>query len=390
MQIIITGVGSGNNLNLTYEARNAIIKAKCILSAKRHESLIPPGKKIIRLENLNEAVNLISNESEILILVSGDPGVFSLMPFIKNHFPEAEIKILPGISSLQILCAKVFETWNDALILSGHGRELERGIFLNNVLRNNKIILFCDDKNSPDVICKWFSENNFNLNITIGENLGLPDEKIYNGQPEDFVNNKFKLLCVILIKNPETVKDNKYICDKDFTRLENIPITNEITRAVILSRLQVYEKKIFWDIGCGTGSISVCAGLENINLGVHSIDINPDATNLTEINAKKFKLHNINIHTGNILNLMSGLPKPDLIFIGGSDGDLKNILDEILKLENNFKLVISCITPENFNVAFEILSKLKNFECVQIQANIYNGIFMKANNPAIILSAEKF
>ena len=394
-KITVAGAGTGAFLHLTPEVKKALEDAEIIIASSRFLNLLPDDKNFIDLKNFMAFCKdktpppPLNNEKNILILVSGDSGLYSLLPLVKKHFNN--IKVLPGLSSLQVLCAYACETWNDAKILSGHGRELNSGEFLNIVERNEKVILFCDKKISPKWACEKLKDFS-NLEIFIGSNLGNENEIFLRGSPKDFYKKIFPELSIILIKNHEIYKHEKNILrDKDFLREKNIVMTNENVRAVILSKLELNNNSLLWDIGAGSGSISVSAAYENLSMEIHAVEKNPEAANLISRNAAKFHLHNINIHEGKAGEIIKNLPVPSHVFIGGSGGELKNIFDFITKLENKIKIVIACVTLENFNQAYEVMKNLKNFEYVQISVTSSkplneNLTLMKAQNPVMILS----
>ena len=392
-KITIAGAGTGSFFHVTPEVQNAIKKSEIIIASSRFKNLIPASKKFIELKNFQDTFNEIENNSDknILILLSGDSCLYSLLPLLKKRF--SDIKVLPGLSSLQILCAYACEVWNDAEILSGHGREINSGEFLNIVERNEKVILFCDKKISPQWACEKLKDFG-SVEVFIGSNLGNEDEIFLRGRPGDFCEKIFPELSIILIKNHEIYRHEKNILrDKDFLRENNIVMTNENVRAVIFSKLELNNNSIFWDIGAGSGSISVGAAYENLSMQIHSVEKNPQAVNLIKRNAAKFHLHNIKIYEGQAEKIIKNLPVPSHIFIGGSGGELKEIFDFINKLESKIRIVIACVTLENFNLAYELMKDLKNFEAVQIsltssQPLNKNLTLMKANNPVMILSAE--
>ena len=395
--ITIAGAGTGAFLHLTPEVQNAIKKSEIIIASSRFQNLIPNDKTFIELKNFTEVFNKIENEldKKILILVSGDAGLYSLLPIVKKRFNDKNIKVLSGLSSLQILCARACESWNDIKIFSGHGRELNSGEFLNTIERNEKVILFCDKKISPQWACEKLKDFE-DVEIFIGSNLGSENEIFLSGRPEDFIKKTFPELSIILIKNHKIYKHEKNILrDKDFLRENNIVMTNEAVRAVILSRLELKNNSVFWDIGAGSGSISVSAAYENLSMKIHAIEKNPEAVNLIKKNTAKFHLHNINIHEGQASEIIKNLlwQNPSHVFIGGSGGELKKIFDLIKTVKNPVRIVIACVTLENFNHAYELMKDLQNFEAVQISVTSSqplnkNLTLMKANNPVIILSAE--
>ena len=380
-------MGTGSEVHLTPEVKNEIENSDLIFASSRFKNLIPYHKNYIELKNFNDAFNIIKNSSgKILILVSGDSGLYSLLPLVKRNFKNVNIKVLPGLSSLQIICANACEVWNDAKILSGHGRSLSSGKFLNLVERNRIVILFCDKIISP----KWACKNliNFDVEVFIGENLGGIDERISHGLPNEFADENFSELSIVLIRNNNIYVPQKVLRDSDFIRDKNIVMTNENVRAVILSKFNLNSNSVFWDIGAGSGSVSVSVANENPDIEIHSIEHKLEAINLISKNISKFHLHNINLHHSRAIEIMKSLPVPSDVFIGGSDGELKEIINFLRSLKAH--IVAACVTLENFNLAYELMKDMKNFEVVQVSIttskSIHNLTLMSAKNPVMLLS----
>ena len=385
-EIVIAGAGTGE-MTLTQEVKNALDDADVVFADRRLAELIPVGKKIVDIKNFAD----LENESgKILLLVSGDAGCFSLLTVVKKKFPGKKITVIPGISSLQVICAKAEETWQDAKILSGHGRALKESTFLTTVERNRLTILFCDSKISPSWACEKLLC--LDVEVVIGSCLGGENERVFHGSPRDFADTEFPSLSIVIVRNENPyVPERLHLRDKDFLREGNIVMTNESVRAVIMSRLGLRADSVFWDIGSGSGSISVSAGNEFPFADVHAVEMNPTAAELTARNAMKFHLHNVTIHNARALEVFNALPIPTHVFIGGTDGELSGILQ---RLKPPVRVVIACVTIETFTEAYEIMKRWEKFEAVQISAvstkNLTSSLtMMKANNPVMILSAEK-
>ena len=401
-ELIIASAGTGAAEQITPEVIKALRNSDLIFASERFKDFIEP-EKFIALKNFQESFEkiktLLNENKKILILLSGDAGVFSLLPLVKKFFSDSKIKVLPGLSSLQVLAARAGESWSSAEIFSGHGRELPSGKFLNAVERNEKVFLFCDKKISPAWACEKLSKEipEGKLKIFIGSNLGSPEEIFLAGSPEEFAKKIFPELSIMLVKNHEVYsRKNFFPRDKDFIREKNIVMTHEAVRAAIISRLELdNNSSVLWDIGAGSGSISVTAALENLELEVHAVEYKPEALNLISSNAKKFHLHNIKIHAGRALSIIKNLPAPSHIFIGGSGGELPEILSVIknFKPEKFIRLVIACVTLETLTTAFNFMKDLKNFEALEISAAFSKSLgpslnLMSAKNPVTILSGE--
>ena len=393
-EIIVAGVGTGALEHLTHEVSRAIKDADVIVSNSRFVKIIPDGKKFIELTNIKETFTRIQDEQgKILILVSGDTGLYSLLPLVKNFFNDKNIKVLAGLSSLQILCAKSCEVWTDAKIFSGHGRELNIGEFLNTIEINQRTVLFCDKRFSPAWVCNELKSFD-DVEVFIGSNLGSENEIFLCGNPIDFLDKNFPELSIIMIKNHAVFSIEKiHLRDYDFLREKDIVMTNENVRAVILSKLELKKDSILWDIGAGSGSISVSAAYESISMKIHAVEQNTKAVDLISRNVAKFHLHNIKIHEGLASEIIKNLPIPSHVFIGGSGGEMKQILEFITKLQSSVRIVIACVTLENFNQAYTLMKGMKNFETTQISVTSSRHLndeltLMKANNPVIILCGD--
>ena len=385
-EIVIAGAGLGE---ITPEVMRAVDESDVVFADSRFADKIPAGKKIIPVKNFSQ----LENESgKILILVSGDPGVFSLLPVIKKRYPDENIAVLPGISSLQAICAHACETWHNAAILSGHGRTLSAGKFLNTVERNRITVLFCDKNISPSWACEKLACVK-GVDVVIGSCLGGNDERIFSGSPETFSSQKFPELSIILIRNNNPYTPERlFLRDRDFQRDKNIVMTNESVRSVIMSRLEMSNDSVLWDIGAGSGSISVNAGNIFPYSEIHAVDFNLKSAELISLNAEKFHLHNITVHNSRALDVIGTLPRPTHIFIGGTGGELAGLFAHITAMNHPVRIVIACVTLETFTEAYTFLKGCNNFEAVQVSSSSSKILapsltMMKANNPVMILSA---
>ena len=384
-EIIIAGAGTGH---IAPEVQSAVNDADVIYCSGRFAGMIPPGKKITDIMNFSA----IEHETgKVLVLVSGDPGLYSLLPVLKRKFPDERITILPGISSLQVICARACESWNDAAILSGHGRTLRAGVFLNTVERNRITILFCDKNISPSWACTHLTAIP-GVEVFAGECLGTPEERVTSGSPAELCAREYAQPAIVLVRNNQPYTPAAlYPRDNDFIRAENIVMTHEAVRAVILSRLNLKHDSVFWDIGAGTGSISICAGLAFPYSDIHAVEHKQEAVNVISRNAERFHLHNITIHTAHALDVTGTLPKPSSVFIGGSGGELPGILEHLSGL--GVHVVIACVTLETLTTAYGIMRSWRNFEAVQVSVSSSKFLapeatMMKPKAPVVILCAD--
>ena len=393
-ELVIAGAGSGNPKHLTREVAEALGSADVVCASKRFMNLVPNHTKFIELKKFADTFAEIERESgQVLMLVSGDPGLYSLLTLAKKRFPREAVRVLPGLSSMQILCAHARETWNDAVILSGHGRTLKAWRLLNAVERSRLVVLFCDKLTSPDRVCQHLAGLTCDVDVFIGANLGSESEQVLHGRPQDFITHDFPELSLMLVRN-----NTPFVCtklhprDDEFGRVQGVVMTNECVRSVILGRLNVNAGSVLWDIGAGTGSISIGAGLEAM-CEVHAVERKSEAAGLIAQNAAKFHLHNIEVHNCNALDVIGTLPAPTHVFIGGSNGELTDLLHHLEGLSESVNVVVACVTLETLSQAYEVMKGWLGFEAVQVGISTSKTLtdsltLMKAQSPVTILNAK--
>ena len=187
------------------------------------------------------------------------------------------------------------------------------------------------------------------------------------------------------------------IPDDLFERTENVPITKEEVRTIQLSKARLNPGQTVYDIGCGSGSISVEAALQVENSGkVIAIDYDSNAIDLTKKNIEKFSLSNISVVYGNAKEKIQELEEADAIFIGGTGGDTKDIVELCQdKLKTNGRIVIGIILIETLYSVIQILDTLsfKSIDITQVTISksrkTSTGTMMLARNPVTIISATK-
>lgn len=187
------------------------------------------------------------------------------------------------------------------------------------------------------------------------------------------------------------------IPDEQFERTEDVPITKEEIRALQISKARLCPGQTVYDIGCGSGSISVEAALQvESNGNVYAIDFDSNAVELTKKNLEKFDVSNVNVILGNATEKISELPEANAIFIGGTGGDTQKIIELCQnKLKSGGRIVIGVILIETLFSVISIMEKL-NFTSVDItqitiskSRKTSTGTMMLARNPVTIISATK-
>ena len=397
-KITVVGIGPGNKEYITPAALQVIKESDTLMGSRR--SLEPfeyLGKTVFTITpRLADAANYIIKNAgleNICVLASGDPSVYSIADYLRHTLSDIEIEIVPGISSVQYLCSKIGRNLHDIKLLSLHGRSENIEAALS---ENETVAVFTDYQNTPSYVCRRLINRGFeNLDVTVGENLSYENERIVRGKAEEILDAKFVGLTLMLIEHKlKSVYSAPSISDDDFIR-GSVPMTKEEVRAVTVSKLKLFPDSTVWDIGAGTGSVSVeCARMCPYGK-IFSVEKNEEGISLLKQNFKKFNVYNAVIASGDAIAKIADLPSPDRIFIGGYDADLKEFLKEVIDMSSkNFRVVINAVTIEKVYKAVTALQALdfSNTEIVNVSVSrsleFGSSHMMKANNPVYIVSGD--
>ncbi len=180
--------------------------------------------------------------------------------------------------------------------------------------------------------------------------------------------------------------------DEQFIR-GNIPMTKSEIRAVSLSKLALREEDIFYDVGAGTGSVSVEAAFAVRRGHVYAVEQKEEGCRLIAQNREKFHVGNLSIRQGKAPEALEALPPPDRVFIGGSDGRLEEILDCVWNRNSRARVVLNVIALETLAKISEYVNQ-KGIEaeivCIQVAKAERIGRYhmMKGQNPVYIVTLQ--
>lgn len=367
MNINLVGIGLGNPELLTKAACNAISKSDIVIGAKRIVDSIRSdfvGKKFFLEYNTEKIADIINSntDSEIAVVFSGDISLFSggskLFERLKA-FKNCKINTFPGISSLSYLCAKTNIDISKVKILSFHGKD---ELLYHNIDSNEYTFIITSKGEGAREICrKLISFGFFDLDVTIGENLSYDNERITTAKPGEFLDMDISDLNCMIIYNPDSDKAISFgLHDEVFAR-DKVPITKSEVRAVILSKLNISSDSICYDIGAGSGSVSIeMAGLAYEGK-VYAVEKNPVAVELIKKNIHNFNAENIELIFAKAPEGLEHILEADKIFIGGSGGELNTVMDIIFASQKHPTIVISAITLETVAQITDILKKAKEY-----------------------------
>ena len=419
-KIILSGIGMGNTDGMTREAYHAFEEAEVIFGAERMlENLPGKGIKVpyYRADDIISYLIEHPQYTKVAAAFSGDSGFYSGAQSMKKALEEAnekgilksETTILPGISSVSALAARLGVSWNDAVLASIHGR---RTNVVNLVRKNTKVFLLLSGKNDFEMLVNKFREAGINhVKISAGYRLSYPDEKLFTFYLDEFETKLFDLpegVYTCLIENEDCEEQilTPGIDDEIFSRTK-VPMTKNEVRVLSISRLELTKNAVVYDVGSGTGSVSAeCARLSP-DIFVFAIEQKEEAANLTKENAVRLGLSDqIVVINKKAPEGFEELPRPTHVFIGGSSGALSDILSAIQKkliVKENTKgktdkaskgvrVVINAVSLETIAQITKLIQTypVKHVQLTQIQASRAHKLgsynLMQAQNPVLIAS----
>ena len=229
--------------------------------------------------------------------------------------------------------------------------------------------------------------------LHVGSRLTYSDERILSGKIQEISETDMDGLSVVLVENPSPdLSASCHVPDEEFIR-GNVPMTKEEVRAVSIAELRLTKNAVVYDIGAGTGSVSVEAALSGTGIRVYAVEKNPEAVSLICRNRKKFRADGIRVISGDAPEALKSLEKPTHVFIGGSSGNLKKILRTVLDKSPEVRIVVNAISLETVREAMEAAEEglLKDARITQIMASRAKKLgryhMMTGQNPVYIMSA---
>ena len=324
------------------------------------------------------------------VLYSGDSGFYSGAAGLLPQLTGMEVRVLPGISSLQEFAAQLGECWQDWNLCSAHGVSCNP---VQAVMQGKRTFFLTSGAESPGQLCKELTEAGLgSLSVAVGENLGTAQMRIWKGTAEECTEKRFAPLNVMLADAaPRYVRRTPGIPDSEFLR-DQVPMTKQEIRAAILSKLAVTPADVCWDVGAGTGSVSVELALWAGS--VWAVERKPDAVRLIRRNREKFCAWNLRVVEGTAPEALAALPKPDAVFIGGSSGQLPEILNAAVQANPQVRICISAIALETLHQAVSALEHLGYVpEVTQISVSRTKKAgslnLLMAQNPVFLITGEK-
>ena len=404
--VVIAGIGMGTERTMTGEVKKAITDCECLIGAARMLEAArevtdteKPSVKAIAPEMIKAAIMEHPEYHSFCVLMSGDTGFFSgtkkLLPMLKKA--KADVEVLPGLSSMSYLASKAGESYDDAKMVSMHGRS--RNIAAD-VRDNTKVLCLVGGTDGTAELIKTLTASGLgDVTVHVGERLGYEDEKITTGKASELEGCSFDSLSAVMIVNEKAGQSLRFgFPDSAFTRGGDaegvVPMTKSEVRAAVLSKLQPGQFDTCWDIGAGTGSVSIELALNAPYGTTYAIEKKEKALELLNENIKKFGAGNCVAVPGLAPEALVDLPAPDKVFIGGSSGNMDEIIGLILEKNHFARIVAAAVSLETIAELSDIVKKYdfddREVVCLSVararEIGKYN--LMMGQNPIYIFTMQ--
>ena len=393
MKITLIGMGSGCPESLTVQGYAALREADLILGARRLLSALPAGCTENRAAAYlpDEILELLhaSGCENAALLYSGDTGFYSGASALVERLQAQGYQpvVLPGLSSVQMLSAALGRPWQDWKLVSAHGRACDP---VAECMQGRPAFFLTGGSEDPATLCAQLAAEGFGeVEAVVGQCLGTPEEKLFRGRVQELAAGRFDSLSVLLVEAAEVQPG---LPDEAFER-GSVPMTKQEVRAAVLAKLAVRPEDILWDVGAGTGSVSVELALAAPRGRVYAVECDPEGCALIRANRQRFLARNLTLVEGLAPAALADLPAPDAVFIGGSKGSLAAIVNAALEKNPAARICASAIALETLSAAVAALTaRGRTVQVSQIavsRARAVGGLhLMMAQNPIYLITGE--
>ena len=400
MKITIAGIGMGNASSMTAEVREAINDADVIFGAERLiEGIV--DKKTYPLYLAGDILPVLESENPLrpVILFSGDTGFYSgarrMIAALNEWRNDADIRVLPGISSVSYLASRLGISYERAVLTSLHGKNDDKNIsgLIHKLKYTPEVFTLLSGGSDVRRIAAAMKDAGIDGLIYAGVDLSYEDERIVTMTPDEALVSEYSGMVTAYITNnaPKARPLIPVIRDSDMIR-GDVPMTKECIRHESIIRLGLCEGEVMYDVGGGTGSVSIEAASLSPELKVYVIERKAEAVDLIRENIKKAGLGNIEVVEGEAPDAFEGLPSPDRVFIGGSGGRLSEIIGTLSGRKKGITYVINAVSLETCDEVRKLFSEygIQDEEILQISVTGVRKAgehhLMNAQNPVWIFT----
>ena len=398
-EVFIAGIGPGSEALQTQEVRAAIERADCLIGARRMLDAVARPQQLTIDAIAPEAIaSHIAQHPEcgvFCVVMSGDTGFYSgtkkLLPLLK----ACRVQVLPGLSSMSYLCARLGVSYEDAVPVSLHGRDFD---IAREVRRRRKVFTLVGGDGGMQALCERLTQAGLgHVRIAVGERLSYPDEAITRGTAQELRSHTFDKLSAALIENDTPgeivtpgLPDEAFLRELEPGKL--VPMTKSEVRSICLSKLRLTPNAVCWDVGAGTGSVSIEMARLCADGTVYAIEKSERALALLEQNKEAFSASNMQIIPGPAPEACRDLPAPTHAFLGGTSGSVRDILALLLEKNPHVCIVATAVTLESVSALSACMEDFEAAECVSVQVSKAAALgryhLMQAQNPVYIFTLQ--
>lgn len=396
-RVYVVGVGMGNPALLTLEAKEALRSSDLVVGSSR---LLDALREYDARKVALVAADKISYELReapertASVVMSGDVGFYSGATRLYPLLEGMDVRAIPGVSSLSYMCARLRMPWDDVHVVSLHGRDHDA---VGDIQCHAKTFVLLGGSESAGSLCARLVERGLGfVHVWVAQRLSYDDEHIVEGSAAELAGKSFERLCVMLALNDRHIRPEvaaPHLDDSAFVR-GKVPMTKEEVRELAVCKLRVRPHDVVWDVGAGTGSVSVELARAAYAGQVLAIEKGDEALGLLKQNKERFCLCNLRIVAGEAPDVLASLAPPDRVFVGGSSGSLKQILHVAVAANPEVRICVAAITLETLSAVLASVGEL-GLEDVDIcQVSIARarevGAYhlMQAQNPVYLVTAS--
>lgn len=422
-QCFLVGVGMGAFSCMTLEAVKRIENASVVAGAERVLEVV--GEDLVNgewfcsynseeiAEKFESFISLPENAGRTCCAVfSGDSGFYSGAGRLREILVGKgwNVELVPGLTSAQVLASRLGRDWHEWELVSAHGVDCEIPAVLHPVSRGKPVFLLTGGRVTAKSVVDYLLDRELLAVVTVADRLSYCDERIVtfdmrSVESDAFVRDYESLssmgLSVVLVegipaadfevpRGSGALPDDAFVRSQSKSAGKGVPMSKRAVRSLALSLLSVRDGDVVWDVGAGTGAVSIdlarCAGCS-----VYSVEKKENAVALLRENRAKFCALNMEIVEGKAPAALEQLPPPDAVFVGGSDGNLVEIAEAVFGKNQLARVVVACATPETLSECVTYAGRYKReFEVVQVSvaesARAGKVHLMKAENPVCLVT----
>jgi precorrin-6B C5,15-methyltransferase / cobalt-precorrin-6B C5,C15-methyltransferase len=408
-KIHIIGLGDDGLAGATQHARQLIESADLLVGAEPLLAKVPTSKadRLPLGSNLDSAVEMLSKAGDkaTVILASGDPLFYGVARYLCDKLGKDRFDVVPHVSSMQLAFARVKESWEEAFLTNLANHPLEQVV--ERIRTATKVGLFTTEQHPPAAVAKALLDRKVDyFSAYVCENLGSPDERVTQGELREIAGEEFSPLNVMVLVRKPDIPDRptesigrRIFGNPDDAFLQSKPkhglLTPSEVRSMALAEMDLGPTSIVWDIGAGSGSVSIEAAQLAMGGTVYAIEMDAEDYQLILANADRFGVQNLVAIHGTAPDAWQNLPAPDCVFIGGSGREVSLIVGQALeRLRPGGRLVASVGSLENLAAVHDVLQRADSDVKVRM-INIARGTYQlervrfEALNPSFLLSVVK-